>query len=197
MNIIETGYDKIAQVYNRRRHLWSNSEELEDLVKRLPEGATVLDAGCGPGHASRFLARRGFSVTGIDISRQMLELAQKKVPRATFLRMDMRKMSLPATTFDGVVCLYAIIHVARRHHQEILSRFYTLLKPAGFLLLLTGWDDYVGIESDYLVRGTRMQWSYFGKEANLRMVKQAGFRVIWFRPDQQHDGTHLLILARK
>ena len=196
-NIVQSGYNQIAEVYNKDRHSWSNKRELEDFVHRLSGGSNVLDAGCGAGYASRFLVRRGFEVTGIDISKQMLTLAKAKVPGATFLKMDMRKMHLPRGSFDGVVCLYAIIHIPRRSHQRILNRFNSLLRRGGILLILTGWDDYVGVEEDYLVRGTRMYWSYFDRETNLRMIKQANFEVIWAKEDRKHDGTHFFVLAKK
>lgn len=195
--LVQAGYDKVADIYNTRRHMWSNKKELEDLVHRLPPGSAVLDAGCGSGYASLFLARRGFRVTGIDISKQMLRLAKRKVPGATFLRMDMRKIDLPEKGFDGVVCLYAIFHVPRRSHQSILFRFGSLLKRGGFLMVLMGWDDYVGFEDDYLAKGTSMYWSYFDKETNLGMIKKAGFEIVWAKEDRKHDGTHLFVLAKK
>jgi 2-polyprenyl-3-methyl-5-hydroxy-6-metoxy-1,4-benzoquinol methylase len=152
-DIVEGGYDHIAEEYNKRRHLWPNKKELEDFIRRLPEDAKVLDAGCGPGYASSHLSRRGFAVTGIDMSRRMLAIAQRRVPQATFLKMDMRSMDFPAKSFDGIVCLYAIIHVPRRSHRRILSRFKEFLKPNGLLLICTGWGDYADVEDNWLEIG--------------------------------------------
>jgi SAM-dependent methyltransferase len=196
-NLVEKGYDRVAAVYNTNRHSGTCRDGLEDFASRLSENANVLDAGCGTGYASRFLDQRGFSVTGIDISNRMLDFARKKVPGATFLKMDMKDMDLRGDLFDGIVSLYAIIHVDRKFHREILSKFYEGLKPSGFLLLLTGWGDYVGTEDDYLVKGTRMSWSYFDRDVNLRMIKQSGFRIIWTKRDKKGKGVHLLVLARK
>ena len=196
-SIVESGYDRIAEWYDKQRRSWSNRKELEDFAQRLPKGAEVLDAGCGAGYAVSFLAKRGFAVTGIDVSKKMLELAERKAPRATLLRMDMRRMDFPSKSFDGIVCLYAIIHVPRRSHRRILSCFKDMLKPNGLLLICTGWGDYVGPEDDWLGTGTRMYWSHFDKETNLKMIKQTGFRIVWSRPSRKHDGTHLFVLAKK
>ena len=135
-------------------------------------------------------------MTGIDVSARMLELAERKAPRVRFVKMDMRKMDFDRETFDGVVSLYSIIHVPRRSHRRILTRFRELLKPNGFLLLATGWSDYVGMEDNWLGTGTKMFWSHFGKEANLEMIKQVGFRVLWSKA-LTHDGTHLFVLGKK
>ena len=196
-DIVETSYDHIAEAYNKRRHLWSNKKELEDFVGRLPEGAKVLDAGCGPGYASRYLSRRGFAVTGTDMSRRMLAIAERRAPQAAFFRTDMRSMDFPSKSFYGIVCLYAIIHVPRRSHRRILSLFKEFLKPNGLLLICTGWGDYVGVEDNWLGTGIKMYWSHFGKEANLKMIKQVGFRMIWSRRSRKHDGTHLFVLAKR
>ena len=127
----------------------------------------------------------------------MLVLAKRKAPNATFLNMDMRRMELPPKSFDGIVCLYSIIHIPRRNHRRILSRFRELLKPNGLLLLCTGWGDYVGVEEDWLGTGKKMYWSHFDKETNLSMIRQTGFKIIWSRPSRKHDGTHLFVLAKR
>jgi SAM-dependent methyltransferase len=196
-DIVESGYDEIAAVYNQRRHSWSNKKELEDFANRLPKRGTVLDAGCGAGYAIRFLVKREFKVTGIDVSRRMLELAKWKVPKAKLLRMDMREMTLPARSFDGIVSLYSVIHVPRRSHRRILSEFRQLLKPGGLLLLCTGWGDYIGVEDNWLGTGSKMYWSHYGKETNLKMIKESGFEIIWSRRSRKRDGTHLFVLAKR
>src|SRR5437763_15148810 len=46
-------------------------------------GLTVLDAGCGEGYLSRILTHRGANVTGMDISRRLVQLARAKDPEGT------------------------------------------------------------------------------------------------------------------
>ncbi len=156
-----------------------------------------MDAGCGSGYIASILANRGLQVTGIDVSRKMLELAKKNAPKSSFLRMDMRRLDFPRQSFDGVICLYSIIHVPRRFHQRILRGFYRVLKPGGLLAIHMGWTGYVGIEEDYLGSGVTLYWSMFGKERNLAMLRDAGFNAIISKPSKQKDGTHLFVLARK
>lgn len=193
--IVESSYDQIAGWYNSRRHVWSNRRELDEFASRLPRGGRVLDVGCGPGYAVKLLTRKGFRVTGIDVSREMLELARKKVPKATFLRQDMRKLDFPPRSFDGIVCLYSIIHVPRHNHEQILFKFRELLKEGGILLLCTGWGPLIEVEENWLGSGARMYWSHFDAETNLSMVREARFRRIWSRASHKRDGTHLFVLA--
>jgi magnesium-protoporphyrin O-methyltransferase len=55
------------------------------MLSRLPEdltGLRVLDAGCGPGVMTAELAARGATVTAADISPQLVEIAEKRLPEA-------------------------------------------------------------------------------------------------------------------
>ena len=76
--LVRSGYDAISMAYRdeRGRANPSGSEDttayenwLDELAELLPDGASVLDLGCGAGvPASRILVDRGFNVTGLDIS---------------------------------------------------------------------------------------------------------------------------------
>src|SRR5262245_60115403 len=80
------------QLYSRR-----DDEEAAGLIDRLIErdvlipGFSVLDLGCGAGRHSKYLACRGFDVTGIDLSAESLKRARAgEGPNLRFLRQDMR-----------------------------------------------------------------------------------------------------------
>ncbi|MDQ7795081.1 MAG: class I SAM-dependent methyltransferase [bacterium] len=84
---------------------------LEACFKRYAPGEvrSVLDVACGSGRFSLELARRGRTVAGIDISRDMIEYLGKKailegLPVEVFAR-DMREFQLPRRDFDAAVCM--------------------------------------------------------------------------------------------
>src|SRR5256714_8077572 len=88
--IVARGYDAIALRYAE----WAGRvgaptlEWLRDLDARLPDGANVLELGCGRGvPGTRELARR-HRVTGVDISAVQIELARHHVPEASFVQGD-------------------------------------------------------------------------------------------------------------
>jgi len=197
--IVEAGYDKISQLYHRRRveRFWSVAPDLNSFLKLVAAGGAVLDAGCGSGYIASIMEKRGFTVTGIDISTKMLELARKNATQSTFRRMNMRKLDFPNETFDGVLCLYSIIHVPRRYHLGILRGFRRVLKPKGILAIHMGWSDWVGIEDNWLGTGVPLYWSHFGRGKNLDLVKKAKFDVKLSRASRQKDGTHLFVLAQR
>jgi SAM-dependent methyltransferase len=59
--------------------------------------STCLDVACGTGTISAILQRLGFTVIGVDSSREMLRVAKAKCPKATFYRTDIRDFSLPGS----------------------------------------------------------------------------------------------------
>jgi SAM-dependent methyltransferase len=109
-DIVEQGYDRIGEEYER----WSTKgtdpareRYLKVLFEDLPKGAQVLDLGCGSGAlATRRLSER-FQITGVELSSRMVELAQRNIPTATFVRADMASVEFPPELFDGVRLLLA------------------------------------------------------------------------------------------
>ena len=78
----------------------------------------------------------------------------------------------------------------------MLNKFYRLLKPNGFLLISVGLIDLKSsIDGNWF--GTKMYWSHFDKETNLKLIKTSGFKIIWSRPVGSGKDRHLFVLARK
>src|SRR5262245_61198302 len=86
--IVEQGYDRIAERYAAWwAWVWSDERaRYTDLVIRsLPEGADVLELGCGSGGPTTQALAARFKLTGVDLSARNLELARANIPSATFL----------------------------------------------------------------------------------------------------------------
>lgn len=197
--IVRDGYNAIAAKY-----LTTRSEESEDvqllqeLVERLPKDAKVLDAGCGAGVPVTIYLSRFFDVTGIDFSDEQIRVARQLVPEAHFLCSDMTQLPLADNSFDAICSYYAIIHIPRQEHKALLLNFQRMLKPSGLMLLCMGADDLEKDIHDY--HGMRMYWSHYDAEANLNMVKECGFDIIWSKvvADSTSPGaSHLFVLAQK
>jgi len=77
---------------------------------RVHTGSRLLDVACGSGVLAKHAARRGASVTGIDIAPRMLELAAKLNPECTFREGSVDAMPFEDGAFDAVVCAFGIGH---------------------------------------------------------------------------------------
>lgn len=83
-------YDRFADRYDQNRDLFDMTAIIGAFEQRLPPGGRLLDLGCGAGEPlARHFASRGWSVTGVDLSQRMLELARKHVPGIEAIQADM------------------------------------------------------------------------------------------------------------
>ena len=92
---------------------------LEEVFRRYGDGDihSILDLGCGTGNHVIPLAHRGYQVTGVDLSPEMLAHAQRKAQTSlqpvtchlpTFLQGDVRSIDL-GQTFDVVLMMFAVL----------------------------------------------------------------------------------------
>lgn len=106
----ETFFDAHAPVYNENVFTKNTLVEADFLVEELglAAGDSILDVGCGTGRHSVELARRGYAVTGLDFSSEMLAQAAAAADTAAvhvdWVRADATRFSLPRT-FDAAICL--------------------------------------------------------------------------------------------
>jgi SAM-dependent methyltransferase len=117
---------------------WRNDiplAQLEDLLKHVPAGGRILDAGCGPGHHSAWLAARGYRVVGIDLAEPALEIARRSnaVSGARFVQADMRFLTSAVGGFDAVWASGSCIHLPRPELRVALESFKRVLRPGGHL----------------------------------------------------------------
>ena len=109
----------------------------------LPVGSTIIDIPCGPGDHSIELARRGFVVTGVDLSERIIEHAKSRAARVVpapnnppnFVVGDMRSLRL-GIEYDALLCMWGSFgYFDSPGDIEQLRTFHRLLKPGGLALI--------------------------------------------------------------
>jgi SAM-dependent methyltransferase len=202
---VEQGYDRMAEEYLATKDPGDPQAvaALEDFASLLPQEAAVLDLGCGAGvPVTRWLAGRGFAVTGVDVSARQLKLARSNVPDGTFIKADMAELAFAPETFDAAVAFHSIIHVPRTEHPALLASIHRWLKPGGVFLATMTVTDYEGREDDWEGWGAPMVWSHYDSNVNVAMLREAGFDIRYAEPRTskgtgEEDETWLWVLARK
>jgi 2-polyprenyl-3-methyl-5-hydroxy-6-metoxy-1,4-benzoquinol methylase len=108
----------------------------------IPPGSAVLEAGCGPGGHALRLARRGYSVTALDISEVALEMARVRATAEgldgsiEFLQGDLVDLGFRSHSFEYVFCWGVLMHVpAIERAVEEISR---IVAPGGYLVVHEG-----------------------------------------------------------
>lgn len=108
-------------------------EESIGLIESLVPGKKALDIACGEGRNSIFLARRGFAVTGLDISEAGLAKASRRAAEAG-LTIDFRQADLEGYGFSETYDLVLDFNFLLR---SLLPRLVAALNPGGVLVLDT------------------------------------------------------------
>jgi len=116
---------------------WAVSDMLE--MMGVATGATVLDAGCGPGVHSIRVAKAGHPVCAVDISTTMLDQAQQRAEannvadKIAFHQKDLTRLDLPDSSFDYAFSWGVIIHIPDA--EKALDELARIVKPGGKLAL--------------------------------------------------------------
>lgn len=202
-DLVRSGYDRCAGAYaaSRRR---DDTDLLVSLQSLLPDGSDVLDLGCGAGvPITRALSER-HSVTGVDISCEMLRLARGTVPEGRFIHSDILSAEFEENSFDAAVCMYVLFHLPQEEHSDVFSRVWSWLRPGGyFLVTLTEFAEAAYTEDDFF--GVPMYWSNLGWGEYEMLLLESGFAILggkiighgYGATRDERDERHPLVLAQK
>ncbi len=132
------------------------------ITKNLRPPLDMIDLGCGPGLYAEIFAKRGYSVTGVDLNRESLRHARRSA-RAN--RLPIRYVhgdylgAFSKRTFDLATCIYCDFGALTRPQQSrFLRNAHRLLKPNGTLIF----DVFgPGISS---TKSAGKSWEAFGKQ---------------------------------
>lgn len=133
------------QVYAGKAYL-DECHLLESAFERYGNGAveSILDLGCGTGTHAWELAHRGYRVTGVDRSQEMLEQARQKQhrqtngtehPRPEFVHGDARHLDL-GKTFDAALMMFVVLGY-QLENEDVLAAFQSVrrhLEPGGLFI---------------------------------------------------------------
>jgi SAM-dependent methyltransferase len=150
-----SNYDSFAWFYEKHwsrevpNQIFTVIERL--LLPRMPAGGHILDLCCGTGKTSAALTQRGFRVTGIEGSEEMLRYARRNASSVEFISADARSFRLEPV-YDGILSTFdSLNHVM--HLAELMQVFrnaHAALAEGGLFLFdmileevfLGRWQDY-------------------------------------------------------
>jgi len=172
------------------------------LSSHLKPEMTVLELGCGTGSFTRELARSGAEVFAIDVSPQLLEIADANcsAPNVQYQIQNAYALTYSEGTFDSVVGSSVL------HHLEIeaaLREIYRVLKPRGTILLTEPnmLNPQIAIQKNipWIKRklGDSPDETAFFRWPLRRLLEQTGYRDVRIDPfDFLHPRTPVPLIGR-
>jgi 2-polyprenyl-3-methyl-5-hydroxy-6-metoxy-1,4-benzoquinol methylase len=157
----------------------------------LPPGARILDVGCGSGWLCEYFARFGYSVTGIDISPELIAMAYERLGKVPFgadheKELDYRflvhdiEVAALAETFDAIVCYDALHHF--EDEQVVMKHLAAMLNYGDQLFVIEGEsppeDSATAAELQSVMQEFKTLESPFAREYLLSLLRENGFAVV-------------------
>jgi len=135
--------------YNRNSNLFIEgtvgadmSEHYEKFLTYIPEGGTIVDAGCGSGRDVKIFRNLGYNVIAFDYSIKMVELASSyagiDVMHCDFLDLEIREK------VHGIWACASLLHVDEKKQKEVLDKYRGFLLEGGafFMSFKYGEESY-------------------------------------------------------
>ena len=198
--------DGLRATYDRIAEDWAKDHEGDTwwrecttrFASLLPQGARVLDAGCGSGQKARFFQDRGFQVLGIDFSEKLFEIARQTATASDFRLLDLRDIRTLSEQFDGVFAQASLLHIPKAETFSVIEGMVSRLVPQGLLYIAVKAqrpghpEEEMVTENDYGYDYERF-FSYYTLDEMRRQVDRLGLSLVHGEVSQDW----MQIIARK
>jgi SAM-dependent methyltransferase len=191
---VRASYDSVARAYAERlagelAHKPLDRHLLNRFAEETRGRGIVSDIGCGPGHVARYLADRGVSMVGIDLSAAMIGCARQLNPSVDFRVGDMRKLDLADAALVGAVAFYSIVHFDLPELGAIMRELRRVLVDGGLLLLSFHVGDEVRHVDDLFGAPVSLDFRFHRPEAVVKALQSAHFVVIEHSEREPYEGV--------
>jgi SAM-dependent methyltransferase len=201
--------DEMVHWINGKLKKWE-----QDVTHYFPKCARILDIGCGMGREAFALSDLGFTVTGIDISheviKQVTQLSLHQGRKIPFICYEGTNLPFENESFDVVIIwaqTFGLLY-GNDHKHNFLKEILRVLKADG-ILSFSGHDYKYEMEhykncmkgrNFYPYANTKMHWETFYLEELISFAENAGYTILLsgkgeiYKPE---DGTVLHCLCKK
>jgi SAM-dependent methyltransferase len=160
-------YNKNAEFFEEKfMDLRLYKDSFEVFRKQLHPNSSILDLGCGPGNVAKYLLDEdpSLSVLGIDLSTEMIRLANKNVLQANFKVGDIRQLDIEELSFDAIVAAFCLPFLYDEEAKCFIHNIGKIVRAGGLIYLSTMKGEGFQFEVPSFSKGDEMFFNYFSRE---------------------------------
>ena len=203
MDGLKSTYNKIAKDWmdDHRDDTWWVGG-IDKYLSFLKIGTAILDVGCGAGEKSKYFAKKGFNITGLDFSEEMIKLAKEQVPAGKFFVKDIKQSLGFKNSFDGVFVQAVLLHIPKKEAVSVLENIMSPLRPGGYFYIAVkelkpgNKDEEIVKENNYGYEYERF-FSYFTLDELKSYVTKVGTQIVYENIASSGKTNWIQVIARK
>jgi len=162
-----------------------------------------IDIGCGPGQTTRYLYDQGLTtLTGTDLSPEMIKTARSFHPAITFETADMLSLPYADNSYASAIAFYSIVHFEYDQVKTAFTEIKRILQPGGqFLFSFHVGDSTIHLDN-FLDQPVNIDFYFFDTAKITNLLLNTGFIIIDVlerQPykDAEHASKRAYIWVRK
>jgi len=182
---------------------WLIAELEKSAVERLLShcrGSIILDAPCGSGKLFQRLIQQGYTIIGIDYSKEMLSrIPRTEMEGSQSLQGDLRRIPLANDSVDVVICVRFIHRIPKENHEEVLKEIHRVCKNHAIIYFSIRdiATNYIVALEKFLRLGDRGRVIYLSKREIEEEIVSAGFKQERITRVLPLLSTGCLVIGRK
>jgi len=147
------------------------------LLKKLKENDHVLELACGPAQISKYIRGKiNVNITGVDLSNEMLKIAENNVPDGIFIKDSMITFTTSAV-YDLVIMGFGIPYLNKEQTIQSIKNGISLLKTNGYFYISFMDGNKEGFEKTSFGGNNKFYIYYHKKEVIRKILEENGIKI--------------------
>jgi ubiquinone/menaquinone biosynthesis C-methylase UbiE len=196
-------YDNNAAVWAEQHNFDLSKNTFADALKEfyglVPDGASVLEIGCGGGRDAAELVKH-YDYTGTDASEGMIKAAKSAVPDGTFIKCNVYDLQELDKKFDAFWAAAVLLHIPRNRIDEAFRSIKAVTAPdaVGMIAIKAGDKEEFEVRDIDGIHEERL-FTYWTHEEFTEVLKRNGLDIIsyTYKPVSQRTNWHIYLIRNK
>ena len=194
LNKVENLYDTVAKEYaeefsGEHEKKPKDQEILHRFSQEIGDRRPVWDFGCGPGQTTKYLKNLGIEISGLDLSKKILEQARTIHPGINFRKGNILELEFVDDSIAGVVAFYAMVNFTEELVEIAFREAFRVLQPGGlFLFTYHIGEKTIHIE-EFLGKNIDIDFMFFTTDFIFSCLKGSGFGKIEIIEREPYSGV--------